>query len=76
MNNLQEQYNKLIKKYGEDRIVWIAAAGHSAYEQNFMPGESVTACYLPTEDELRAEIETQKAIFELQQRNKQDIDNE
>lgn len=32
--------------------------------------------YLPTEDELRAEIETQKAIFELQQQNKQDIDNE
>ena len=31
--------------------------------------------YLPTEDELRAEIETQKAIFELQQQNKQDIDN-
>ena len=30
--------------------------------------------YLPTEDELRAEIETQKAIFELQQQNKQDSD--
>ena len=30
--------------------------------------------YLPTEDELRAEIETQKAIFELQQQNKQDLD--
>ena len=32
--------------------------------------------YLPTEDELREEIETQKAIFELQQQNKQNIDNE
>ena len=52
MNNLQEQYNKLIKKYGEDRIVWVAAAGHSAYEQDSMLGEPVTACYLPTEDEL------------------------
>ena len=52
MNNLQEQYNKLIKEYGEDRIVWIAAVGHSAYEQDSMPGEPVTACYLPTEDEL------------------------
>ena len=30
--------------------------------------------YLPTEDELRAVIETQKAIFELQQQNKQDFD--
>ena len=52
MNNLQEQYNKLIKEYGEDRIVWIAAAGHSAYGQDSMPSEQVTACYLPTEDEL------------------------
>ena len=26
--------------------------------------------YLPTEDELRAEIETQKAIFEIQQQEK------
>lgn len=31
--------------------------------------------YLPTEDELRAEIENQKTIFELQQQNKQDLDN-
>lgn len=30
--------------------------------------------YLPTEDELRTEIETQKAILELQQQNKQDLD--
>ena len=52
MNNLQEQYNKLIKEYGEDRIVWIAAAGHAAYEQDSILGEPVTACYLPTEDEL------------------------
>ena len=31
--------------------------------------------YLPTEDELRAEIEDQKTIFELQQQNKQELDN-
>ena len=31
--------------------------------------------YLPTEDELRAEIENQKTIFELQRQNKKDIDN-
>ena len=52
MNNLQEQYNNLINKYGEDRIIWIAAVGHSAYEQDSTFGESVTACYLPTEEEL------------------------
>lgn len=52
MNNLQEQYNNLINKYGEDRIIWVAAAGHSAYEQDSMSGEPISACYLPTEEEL------------------------
>ena len=32
--------------------------------------------YLPTEDELRAEIETQKTIFELQRQNKKELDND
>ena len=31
--------------------------------------------YLPTEEELRAEIENQKTIFELQQQSKQELDN-
>jgi hypothetical protein len=31
---------------------------------------------LPTEDELRAEIDNQKTIFELQQQNKQELDND
>ena len=31
--------------------------------------------YLPTEDELRAEIETQKAIFQLQQKENKEIKN-
>ena len=31
--------------------------------------------YLPTEDELRAEIENQKTIFELQRQSKQETDN-
>ena len=37
--------------------------------------EQLFASYLPTEEELRAEIENQKTIFELQQQNKQDLDN-
>ena len=32
--------------------------------------------YLPTEDELRAEIENQKTIFELQRQSKQELDND
>lgn len=31
--------------------------------------------YLPTEEELRAEIENQKMIFELRQQNKQELDD-
>ena len=31
--------------------------------------------YLPTEEELRAEIENQKTIFELQRQNKKELDN-
>ena len=31
--------------------------------------------YLPTEDELRAEIENQKTIYDLQQQRKQELDN-
>ena len=32
--------------------------------------------YLPTEEELRAEIENQKTIFELQRQNKKELDND
>ena len=64
MNKKQEQYNKLINDYGEDRIVWIAAAGHSAYDQTSMLGEPVTACYLPTEDELY-NIEPHKDLIDI-----------
>ena len=32
--------------------------------------------YLPTEDELRAEIENQKTIFELQRQNKKELDDD
>ena len=32
--------------------------------------------YLSTEDELRAEIENQKTIFELQRQNKKELDND
>ena len=31
--------------------------------------------YLPTEEELREEIENQKTIFELQRQNKKELDN-
>ena len=50
---LQEQYKEFCNQYGEDRILWVAAA---VDERNLdlgnRNGTVATACYLPTEDEL------------------------
>ena len=66
MNKLQEQYENLIDEYGEDRIIWVAAIGYTVNKSNITSDDPITACYLPTEEELRAEIENQKTMFNLQ----------
>ena len=43
---LQKQYSNFCNTYGEDRILWVAAA------PDYMGIESAIACYLPTEEEL------------------------
>lgn len=52
-NVLEDIYNKLIEKHGEDRILWVAAAGDPglwvSHDGDTYP---VSACYLPTEQEL------------------------
>ncbi len=50
---LEDIFNKLIDKYGEDRILWVAAAddpGMWVSHNNDEP--PISACYLPTEQEL------------------------
>lgn len=52
-NFLQEQYDKYCNKYGEDRILWVAAApGYSNFYLDDLITEPATACYLPIEEEL------------------------
>lgn len=61
------------------KIIWKNTyediAKYSVLKENEQLFASKYKLYLPTEDELRAEIENQKTIFELQQQNKQDLDN-
>lgn len=50
---LQEQYKKFCNKYGEDRILWIAVVPDcNGINPNLTIDTPVTACYLPTEEEL------------------------
>ena len=50
---LQEQYKKFCNKYGEDRILWIAAVpDYNGINLDLTINTPVTACYLPTEEEL------------------------
>ena len=52
-NYLQEEYKKFCNKYGEDRILWIAAVPDcNGVSLDFTINTPVTACYLPTEEEL------------------------
>ena len=77
-------YDELKRNEGDNPTIGIVLcsdtdediARYSVIHGNEQMFASKYKLYLPTEDELRAEIETQKAIFELQQQNKQDIDNE
>ena len=61
------------------KIIWKNTyediAKYSVLKENEQLFASKYKLYLPTEDELRAEIENQKTIFELQRQNKQDLDN-
>ena len=52
MNELQEYYDKMIKKYGEDKILWIAMINDSTQNINSISNKKFITCYLPTEEEL------------------------
>jgi len=52
-NYLQEEYKKFCNKYGEDRILWIAAdPGYIGINPDSIITMPATACYLPIEEEL------------------------
>ena len=50
---LQKQYKNFCNKYGEDRILWIAAApDYTGINQDILSNKPISAYYLPIEDEL------------------------
>ena len=65
MNIIQEQYEQLARKYGEDRILWVAATpGYEGIDQDFIPGNPISAYYLPIEDELY-NIESHAGLIDI-----------
>jgi len=52
MNKIEEFYNEMINKYGENRILWVAGIGPGIFNQDMEGITDVSACILPTEDEL------------------------
>lgn len=62
---LQEQYKNFCNKYGEDRILWIAAApGYTEINQDILSNKPISAYYLPIEDELY-NIEPHKELIDI-----------
>ena len=83
MDMYVRMYDKLKKTPDDNTTIGIVLcsetdediARYSVLKGNEQLLASKYKLYLPTEDELRAEIENQKTIFELQQQNKQELDN-
>lgn len=62
---LQEQYKNFCNKYGENRILWIAAApGYTEINQDIVSNKPISAYYLPIEDELY-NIEPHKELIDI-----------
>lgn len=75
-------YDELKRSEGDNPTIGIVLcadtdediAKYSVFHGNEQLFASKYKLYLPTEEELRAEIETQKAMFYLQQNEKKDIE--
>ena len=75
-------YDELKQTEGDNPTIWIILcadtdediARYSILKGNEQLFASKYKLYLPTEEELRNEIETQKTIFQLQQ-NSKDLEN-
>lgn len=53
MSNIREKYEQEMRQYGEDRILWIAAAADNIdISENIIDESQISIYYLPTEDEL------------------------
>lgn len=53
MSNIREKYEQEMRQYGEDRILWVAAAADNIdISENIIDESQISIYYLPTEDEL------------------------
>lgn len=52
MNKIEEFYNDMIEKYGENRLLWVAGVGSGIFSLDMEDITEVSACILPTESEL------------------------
>lgn len=50
--SLQEYYEQMVKEYGDNRVLWVAGVGFEIFSQDMEGITEVSACILPTEDEL------------------------
>ena len=83
MDMYVRMYDELKKAKDDDPTIGIVLcsetdediAKYSVLKGNEQLFASKYKLYLPTEEELRAEIENQKTIFELQRHNKKELDN-
>lgn len=53
MSNIREKYEQEMRQYGENRILWVAAAADNIdISENIIDESQISIYYLPTEDEL------------------------
>lgn len=52
MNRIEEFYNEMINKYGDNRVLWVAGIGPGIFKHDTEGITDVSACILPAEDEL------------------------
>ena len=52
MNRIEEFYNEMINKYGDNRVLWVAGIGPGIFKHDIEGIIDVSACILPAEDEL------------------------
>lgn len=65
MSNIREKYEQEMRQYGEDRILWIAAAADNIdISENIIDENQISIYYLPTEDELY-NIETYDELTDI-----------
>lgn len=63
---MKNKYLELTNKYGENRILFVAAIGPAAYGVTIPENEiKIMACYIPTEEELYTSFENKEETLDI-----------